>query len=155
MLGVLSINSPGLLPNPHQLLSLWLLVEVVSHSSFRASVAGKRRKLLLALRDKSRRLGSAPTAMQKKLFEALCCPRHEKMCHRHGLWFLSSCLSASLGCPSRLQSVTMSFRDTGPTALRQNPVVPQSCLKAFYQNPEPGTLADFLRTTSLFQSKAA
>lgn len=64
-------------------------------------------------------------------------------------------LSASLGCPSRLQSVTMSFRDTGPTALRQNPVAPQSCLKAFYQNPEPGTLADFLRAASLFQSKAA
>lgn len=89
-MGVLSINSPGLLP-PASAAVPWLLVEVVSHYSFRASVAGRRRKLLLALRDKSRRLGSAPATVQK-LFKASCCPGHEEMCHRHGVQFLQALL---------------------------------------------------------------
>lgn len=38
--------------------------------------------------------GWAQLPLQRKLFAALCCPRHGRMSHRHGLQLLSVCLLA-------------------------------------------------------------
>lgn len=151
VLGVLNINSPGLLPPPISccLYGCWwrwcptipsehlLLGSVGSYFWHSGTGVGGWAQLPLQCRRNCSKLYAA---------------QGMRRCATDMTY--GSCQSASLGCPSRLKSVNMSFRDTGPTtALRQNPVASQSCLKAFYQNPEPGTLASFLRMASLFQSK--